>query len=73
MKQKIKESADHLINTKTRAIVNNNDEAYALAKRKRKQMIDKEQEMIDLKSTVNTLKSDMHEIKSMLTKLLKNG
>lgn len=73
MQHRIKESPDHLINTKTRAIVNSNDEAYEQAKLRRTQIVDKEQEMINLKCTVNTLKSDMHEIKSMLTKLLKNG
>lgn len=73
MQHRIKESPDHLINTKTRAIVNSNDEAYEQAKLRRKQIVDKEAEIIELKSTVNTLKSDIVEIKEMLTKLLNNG
>jgi len=72
MKQKIKESDDHVINTKTRAIINNNDEAYEQAKLRKLQIVDKEDEMLNLKSTVNTLSSDMSEIKTMLHQLL-NG
>ena len=73
MQHRIQESPDHLINTKTRAIVNSNDEAYEQAKLHRKQIVDRETEIIELKDTVNTLKSDVVEIKEMLTKLLNNG
>ena len=73
MQHRIQESPDHLINTKTRAIVNSNDEAYEQAQLHRKQNVDRETEIIELKDTVNTLKSDVVEIKEMLTKLLNNG
>lgn len=73
MQCRIKESSDHLINTKTRAIINNNDAAYEQAKLRLKQISDKEAEIAGLKSAVDTLKSDMSEIKNMLTTLLDNG
>lgn len=70
MKHKIKGVDDHLINTKTRAIINDNDLAYQQAKIRRSQIIDKNNEMETLKNTVSNLDCEMSEIKLMLTQIL---
>lgn len=68
MKHKINGDENHVINIKTRAIINDNDDAYMQAKIRRQQIVDKERELNGIKDTLTSLQNDMEIIKNLLLK-----
>ena len=55
------------------AIINNNVNAYEVAKKRAKEAQRHRDEMRETNREINTLKSEMHEIKSLLQQLVKEN
>tara|TARA_R100001377_G_scaffold75170_1_gene51606 strand:- start:230 stop:460 length:231 start_codon:yes stop_codon:yes gene_type:complete len=55
------------------AIINNNVNAYEVAKKRAKEAQRHRDEMRETTRELNTLKSEMHEIKSLLQQLVKEN
>ena len=55
------------------AIINNNTNAYDIAKKRAEEAQRKRDEMRETAREINTLKSEMHEIKAMLQQLVKEN
>ena len=55
------------------AIINNNTNAYDVAKKRAEEAQRKRDEMRETAREINTLKSEMHEIKAMLQQLVKEN
>ena len=55
------------------AIINNNVNAYEVAKKRAKETQRHRDEMRETTRELNTLKSEMHEIKSLLQQLVKEN
>jgi len=55
------------------AIINNNVNAYEVAKKRAKEAQRHRDEMRETTTELNTLKSEMHEIKSLLQQLVKEN
>ena len=55
------------------AIINNNTNAYDVAKKRAEEAQRKRDEMRETAREINTLKCEMHEIKAMLQQLVKEN
>ena len=59
--------------TNSHAIINNNMNAYEVAKKRAEEAQRKRDEMRETAREINTLKSEMHEIKALLQQLVQTN
>jgi hypothetical protein len=64
---------DWVKDSNSHAIINNNTNAYDVAKKRAEEAQRKRDEMRETAREINTLKCEMHEIKSLLQQLVKDN
>ena len=64
---------DWVKDASSHAIINNNKDAYDIAKKRAEEAQRKRDEMRETAREINTLKSEMHEIKALLQQLVKEN
>lgn len=64
---------DWVKDASSHAIINNNTNAYDIAKKRAEEAQRKRDEMRETAREINTLKSEMHEIKALLQQLVKEN
>ena len=64
---------DWVKDASSHAIINNNTNAYDIAKKRAEGAQRKRDEMRETAREINTLKSEMHEIKALLQQLVKEN
>ena len=68
---KIKDEENYVKDTGSHGIINNNVNAYEVAKKRASEAQRQRDAMRETTRELNTLKSEMHEIKSLLKQLVK--
>ena len=70
---KIKDQENYVKDTGSHGIINNNVNAYQIAKKRAGEAQKQRDEMRETAREINTLKSEMHEIKFLLQQLVKEN
>mgnify|MGYP000200364148 CR=1 FL=1 len=70
---KIEGEEDWVKDANSHAIINNNANAYDVAKKRAEEAQRKRDEMRETAREINTLKCEMHEIKALLQQLVKEN